>query len=84
MQTSGKIYGDKKTGDRNRKKLSYGRRKQLKRRIERIFHGTKKKKCFPVVVLVTIFLCSATAIGYQKPGGPTKNCIMKVVTEIFM
>lgn len=46
-----------------------GGEKQLKRRIERIFHGTKKKKCFPVVVLVTIFLCSATAIGYQKPGG---------------
>lgn len=46
-----------------------GGEKQLKRRIERIFHGTKKKKCFPVVVLVTVFLCSATAIGYQKPGG---------------
>lgn len=46
-----------------------GGEKQLKRRIERIFHGTKKKKCFPVVVLVTIFWCSATAIGYQKPGG---------------
>ena len=46
-----------------------GGEKQLKRRIERIFHGTKKKKCFPVVVLVTIFLCSATAIGYQKLGG---------------
>ena len=46
-----------------------GGEKQLKRRIERIFHGTKKKKCFPVVVLVTIFLCSATAIGYQKPEG---------------
>lgn len=46
-----------------------GGEKQLKRKIERIFHGTKKKKCFPVVVLVTVFLCSATAIGYQKPGG---------------
>ena len=46
-----------------------GGEKQLKRRIERIFHGTKKKKCFPVVVLITVFLCSATAIGYQKPGG---------------
>lgn len=46
-----------------------GGEKQLKRRIERIFHGRKKKKCFPVVVLVTVFLCSATAIGYQKPGG---------------
>ena len=46
-----------------------GGEKQLKRRIERIFHGTKKEKCFPVVVLVTVFLCSATAIGYQKPGG---------------
>lgn len=46
-----------------------GGEKQLKRRIERIFHGTKKKKCFPVVVLVTVFLCSATAIGYQTPGG---------------
>ena len=46
-----------------------GGEKQLKRRIERIFHGTKKKKYFPVVVLITVFLCSATAIGYQKPGG---------------
>ena len=41
----------------------------MKRRIERIFHGTKKKKYFPVVVLITVFLCSATTLGYQKPGG---------------
>ena len=50
-----------------------GGEKQLKRRIERIFHGTKKKKCFPVVVLITVFLCSATTLGYQKPGGPDKE-----------
>ena len=29
----------------------------------------RRKNVFPVVVLVTVFLCSATAIGYQKPGG---------------